>query len=108
MYKTVYMTRAVSRIQCFVTNGSGLSDGSSNELFNINAIHVYGSRKGGYIAPLVPFTNEMLAVTLPSSPEDFDQRTRSESIVYDVAESEKHAFLRTIFIPQSHHLNSLD
>ena len=108
VYKTVYMLRAVSRIQFFVNNGSGLSDGSSNELFNINSIHVYGSRKGGYIAPLVPFTNEMLAVTLPSSPEDFDQRTRSESIVYDVAESEKHAFLRTIYIPESNHLNSID
>ena len=47
VYKTVYMLRAVSRIQFFVNNGSGLSDGSSNELFHINSINVYGHRKGG-------------------------------------------------------------
>lgn len=109
--KVVYMLRALARVQVYVNNGSGLKETENSiqkDLFTISSVHVYSSRKGGYMAPLVNFTNEMLRVELPSSPEDFEQREMIEPLIYQATELQKYAFTQTIYIPESNHLTPSD
>ena len=97
--KTVNMLRAVARIQFFVNNGQGLTyddAGSDGELFRLSSVSVYYTRKGGYAAPLVPFTNETDYIAQTSGTEDFEQRDINSPLIYSVPNTDKYAFRQTI------------
>lgn len=105
--QTVNMLRAVARIQFFVNNGEGLTGGEdeTKDIFKLSSVNVYYSRRGGYLAPLVDFTNDMTAVTLPSSVEDFGQRPVDSPLVYTVPPTESHAFRRSIYLPENNNIS---
>ena len=89
-------------------NGQGLTyddAGSDGELFRLSSVSVYYTRKGGYAAPLVPFTNETDYIAQTSGTEDFEQRDINSPLIYSVPNTDKYAFRQTIYLPENNNIN---
>ncbi len=102
--QTVWMLRALARVQITVNKGNGLTyettEGEAS-LFDLEEVYMYNTRTEGYFCPSTDYDNTHLSDydlhMLPS----FGQRTLENPISYTASADEKWSYLRSIYTPEN-------
>lgn len=103
---TVWMLRALARVQFYVKNGTGQTvteGGVDKSLFDMTSIHVFYPRTEGYFCPGTDYSNTDPSTYDIHTLNTFGQKNIDNPLNYTLAtdETEKWKYERSIYIPEA-------